>query len=150
MKREVDRVKRLLETWTRGPKDIMREVKWDGGRSAHEVYGCSSLRVQGWWMLSINCPGVKISITGGVEKMVRDPKLSPFFRCIFLILFWSWALFYYFPCLLDTKTTCSTRYGKEKPLWQTNRYQGRSHQSKCLLYEIYRTPVMPNKKFNPD
>ena len=32
---------------------------------------CSSLRVRGWWMLTINSHGVEISIAGCVREMVR-------------------------------------------------------------------------------
>jgi len=34
--------------------------------------GCSSLRVSGWWMLTIKSHGVEISIAGGVVEMVRE------------------------------------------------------------------------------
>ena len=33
---------------------------------------CSSLRVRGWWMLTMKAHGVEISITGGVVEMVRE------------------------------------------------------------------------------
>jgi len=39
--------------------------------------GCSSLRVRGWWMLTVNSHGVEISIAGYVEEMVRDPNPLP-------------------------------------------------------------------------
>jgi len=35
----------------------------------------SSLRVQGWWMLTMNSHGVEISIAGCVREIVRDPNL---------------------------------------------------------------------------
>jgi len=38
---------------------------------------CSSLRVRGWWMLTMNSHGVEISIAGCVEEMVRDPNPMP-------------------------------------------------------------------------
>jgi len=41
--------------------------KGDGRRG-----GCSSLRVQGWWVVKMKFHGVEISIAGCVEKMVRD------------------------------------------------------------------------------
>jgi len=38
---------------------------------------CSSLRVRGWWMLTMNSHGVEISIAGCVREMVRDPNALP-------------------------------------------------------------------------
>jgi len=58
--------------------------------AAHGECRCSSLRVRGWWMLTIKSHGVEISITGGVEEMVRDPNPLPFFLSpsfFFLFLF---------------------------------------------------------------
>ena len=69
-----DRAKRPLETRTAGPKDMMREVRPERGGSAHGECVCSTLRVRGWWMLTMNSHGVEISIAGCVEEMVRDPN----------------------------------------------------------------------------
>jgi len=33
---------------------------------------CSSLRVRGWWMLTMNSHGVEFSIAGCVREMVRE------------------------------------------------------------------------------
>jgi len=51
--------------------------KAGGGCAAHGECGCSSLRVRGWWMLTMNSHGVEISIARCVEEMVRDPNLMP-------------------------------------------------------------------------
>jgi len=51
--------------------------KGGGGGAAQGECGCSSLRVQGWWMLTINSHGVEISIAGGVAEMVGDANPSP-------------------------------------------------------------------------
>jgi len=46
-----------------------------GGRGiAHGQSGCSSLRVRGWWMLTLNSHGVEISIARGVVEMVHETK----------------------------------------------------------------------------
>jgi len=83
--KEGSRAKRPLETRTPGPKDMIREVRGEGG-------GCSSLRVRRWWMPTINSHGVAISIAGCVEEMVRDPNpLSFFFFFFFFFLFLSWV-----------------------------------------------------------
>jgi len=58
-----------------GPKPIIREVRRAGGGAAQEECGYSSLRVRGWWMLTMNSHGIEISIAGCVEEMVRDPNL---------------------------------------------------------------------------
>jgi len=71
------RAKRPLETRTPGPKDMIREVRREGGGAAHRECGCSSLRVRGWWMLMMKSDSVKISIAGCVEEMVRDPNPKP-------------------------------------------------------------------------
>jgi len=70
-----------------------------GGGAAHGECGCSSLRVPGWWMFTINSPGDKISIAGCVEEIVRDPNPMPFFflsffyiRCFVLINYWEQRL----------------------------------------------------------
>jgi len=41
-----ERAKQPLQTRTPTPKDLMREVRWEGGGAAHGECGCSSLRVQ--------------------------------------------------------------------------------------------------------
>jgi len=69
--------KRPLETRTPGPKDMMREVRWEGGGAAHGECGCSSLGVREWWMLTMNSHCVEISIAGCVEEIVRDPNPMP-------------------------------------------------------------------------
>jgi len=51
---------------------MIREVRRKGEGAAHGECGCSSLRVRGWWMLTINCHGVEISVAECVEEMVRD------------------------------------------------------------------------------
>jgi len=56
---------------------MIREVRRDGGRAAHGEGGCSSLRVQWWWMLTMNSDGVEISIPGCVGEMVRDQNPVP-------------------------------------------------------------------------
>jgi len=66
------RAKRPLETRKPGPKDMTREVSREGG-------GGSSLRVSGWWMLTMNSHGVEISTARCVREMVRDPNPMPFF-----------------------------------------------------------------------
>jgi len=58
---------------------MKREVTPEGGGAAHGEWGCSSLRVWGWWMLTMNYDGVEISIAGGVVEMVRDANPRPFF-----------------------------------------------------------------------
>jgi len=71
-KRGGERAKRLLETRTLKSKNMMREVRREGGGAADGEWGCSSLRVWGWWMLTMNSHAVEISISGGVVEMVRD------------------------------------------------------------------------------
>jgi len=51
--------------------------KVGGEGAAHGVCGCSSLKVRGWWVLTMNSDGVEISIAGCVEEMVRDPNAMP-------------------------------------------------------------------------
>ena len=46
--------------------------KVGGGGAAHGECQCSSLRVRGWWIITINSHGIGISIAGGVEEMVCD------------------------------------------------------------------------------
>ena len=46
------------------------EVRQEGWGAAHRECGFSSLRMQGWWMLTMNSSGVGISIAGCVEEMV--------------------------------------------------------------------------------
>jgi len=48
-----ERVKQLLETRTPKPKEMMREVRREGGGAAHRECGCNSLRVQGQCMLTM-------------------------------------------------------------------------------------------------
>jgi len=48
---------------------------------------CSSLRVRGWRMLTMNSHGVEISIAGCVREMVRDPNLLAFFLFFFSFFF---------------------------------------------------------------
>ena len=62
------------------PKDMIREVKPGGG-------GCSSLRVQGGGWVTMNSPGVEISIAGGVDEMVRDPTPRRVFFFFFVMCF---------------------------------------------------------------
>ena len=140
-KRGGDRAKRPLETRTPGPKDMIREVRREGEGAAHRACGCSSLRVREW-MLTMNSPGVEISIAVCVAEMVRDPNPISFF---FLFL-------YHVLCInqpLGTKTTCSASYGKEgtpSPILSPTRHQGKSHQPKSLWSETNRTPSTQNKK----
>jgi len=56
---------------------MISEVRREGGGAAHGECRCSSLRVGGWWMLTINSHGVEISIAECVEEMVRDPNPIP-------------------------------------------------------------------------
>ena len=51
---------------TPGPKDMIRKVRQEGEGAAHGKCRCSPLRVRWWWMLTINSPGVEISIAGCV------------------------------------------------------------------------------------
>jgi len=67
-------------------------------------------------MLTMICHGVEFSIVRGVVEMVYELKSLAFFFLFFFFFLVSCALFYYFPCLLGTKTTCSASYGKAKPL----------------------------------
>jgi len=60
-----------------GPKNMIREVRREGEGAAHGEFGCSSLRVPWWWMLTINSHGVEISIAGCVREMVRPSNLMP-------------------------------------------------------------------------
>jgi len=53
---------------------MIREVRREGEGAAHGECWCSSLRVRGWWMLTMNAHGVEISIAGCVMEMVRDPN----------------------------------------------------------------------------
>jgi len=46
---------------------------------------CSSLRVRGLWMLTMNSHGVEFCIAGCVMEMVCDPNLMPFFIFIFIM-----------------------------------------------------------------
>jgi len=71
-----DRAKQPLETRTPGPKDMIREVRREGGGASHGECWCSSLSVPGW-ILTMNSHGVEISIAGCVEEMVRDPNPTP-------------------------------------------------------------------------
>jgi len=72
------RAKRPLETRIPGPKNMIREVRWEGVGAAHRECRYSSLRVREW-MLTMNSHGVEISIAGCVEEMVCDPNPIPFF-----------------------------------------------------------------------
>jgi len=92
---------------------MLREVRRKGRGATHRECRCSSLRVRGWWMLTINSHGVEISIAGCIEEMVRDPNTMPFL--FYFILFY--FIFYHVLCiiqLLGTNTTCSASYGKAK------------------------------------
>jgi len=51
---------------------MIREVRREEEGGAHGECGCSSLRVRGWWMWTMNSHGVEISIAGCVEEMVRE------------------------------------------------------------------------------
>jgi len=56
---------------------------------------CSSLKVPGWWMLTMKSHRVEISIAGCVGEMVRDPNPMSFFSFfLFFFFFVSCALFY--------------------------------------------------------
>jgi len=73
-----------------------------------------SLRVRGWWMLTMNSHGVEISMARCVREMVRDPNPMPF---VFFSFFF-FSFFLHVLCFirhLGTKTTCCPSYGKEKP-----------------------------------
>ena len=100
MKRGGHPAKRPLETRTPGPKNMIREVRREGEGAAHGVCGCSSLRVRGWWMLTMNSHAVAISIAGcveemvgGVEEMVRDP--NPMSLGFFSFFFFFFFLFFF-------------------------------------------------------
>jgi len=73
---------------------MMREVGWEGEGAAHKECGCSSLRVREW-MLMMNCHCVEISITGGVEEIVRDPNPLPSFLLYFSFVFMCFVLINY-------------------------------------------------------
>jgi len=87
-------------------------------------------------------------MAGDVEDMVHAPNLMPLFFYIFTFLFHVLCI----NQLLETKTTCSASYGKEKSQIPTfiHRCQGKSHQPKSLWDETNRTPATPNKKANSD
>jgi len=53
--------------------------KAGGGGAALGECRCSSLRVRGWWMLTMNSHGVEISIARCVEEMIYNPNPKPFF-----------------------------------------------------------------------
>ena len=90
---------------------MIREVRREGEGAAHGECGCSSLRVQWWWMLTMNSHGVEISIARCVTEIVRAPNLMPFFFFFFFFFFLSCAL-YEQPT--GTKTTYSASYGNER------------------------------------
>ena len=69
---------------------MIREVRGEGEGAAHGEYGCSSLRVRWWWMLTMNSHGVEISIAGCVREMVRVPNPMPF---LFFFVFFIRSLF---------------------------------------------------------
>jgi len=64
---------------------MIREVRWEGEGTAQGECGCSSLRVREW-MLTMNSPGVEISIAGGVEEIVRAQIICLFFLLFFFIM----------------------------------------------------------------
>jgi len=66
---------------------MIREVRREWG-------GCSSWRVQVWWMLTMNSHGIEISIAGCVEEMVRDRNPTPVFQNVlfFKIVFMCFVL----------------------------------------------------------
>jgi len=68
----------------------------------------SSLRVRGWWMLTMNSHVVEISIARCVEEMVRDPNPMSFF--LFSFYFIILDLF----GLLGTKSACSAKLWYKK------------------------------------
>jgi len=45
----------------------------------------SSLRVRGWWMLTMKSHGVEFSIAGCVGEMVRAPNPMSFFFTFFIM-----------------------------------------------------------------
>ena len=51
---------------------------------------CGSLRVRGWWMLTMNSHGIEFSIARCVREMVRETQISCFF---FFVLF---SFFFFF------------------------------------------------------
>jgi len=64
--------------------------------------GCSSPRVLGWLVVTMNLHSVEISIAGGVEEMVLEPNPKPF------VLFFSFFILGMFG-LLGTKSACSVK-----------------------------------------
>ena len=80
------RAKGRIETMTPGPKNMIREVRREGG--------CSSRRLRCWWIWTINYHGFEISIAGCVREMVRDPNLMPFFSFLFFFSFFLSCVLY--------------------------------------------------------
>jgi len=106
-KRGGDRAKGPLETRTPGPKNMMREVRREGGGAAHGKCGCSSLRVRWWGMLTMNSHGVEFAIAGCGREMVRDPNpMSSFFLFFFF--------YHAFIVFKVQEASCSASYGKNK------------------------------------
>jgi len=48
--------------------------------------GSSCVGVRGWWVVTINCHGIQVSITGGVEQMVLVQILNVSIFIFFLFL----------------------------------------------------------------
>jgi len=89
---------------------MIREVRREEEGAAHGECRCSSMRVWGWWMLTMNSHGVEISITGCVEEMVRDP--NPMFSILFFFFLFSFLSFVH--CFYVQEASCSASYGKNK------------------------------------
>ena len=54
------RPKRPLERRKLGFKDMIRQVRQEGRGAAHGECGCSSIRVRGWRMLTMNSHCIEI------------------------------------------------------------------------------------------
>jgi len=73
---------------------MIRKVRGEEGGAAQGECRCSSPRVRRWWILTINCHDIEISIAGIVE-MVRDPNLLLSFFFFSLSFFFSFLIFSY-------------------------------------------------------
>ena len=77
------------------------------GGAAHGECWCSSLRVRGGGWVTMNSPGVQISIAEGVREIVRDP--TP--RRFFFFLFYFYIMYSLFTV---QEHACSASYGVKK------------------------------------